>query len=243
MKRSKPSASSANLSNGRDHDTTLKEENTNIHTESSNKARKLNDTYDERSTNCPYLYTINRKALNFDDAKICSVTMNKVNIYCCLICGEFLQGRGKQSPANVHSLEMGHYLYMNVESGQVFCLPDNYEVHNSTLSDIKNALLPKYLPSDIVSLESRSLETRQTFHGDTDIPGYMGLNNLGCTDSINCIVQILSILSPVRNCLLLFSNTDTVSDKDTGKINSKNKIKIKQQTQTRMRKRNLKIDR
>ena len=223
MKRSHSSSSAmknGEKSEGKDAKEIKEEPN------STGKNRKLNTSYDERSTNCPYLYTINRKALDFDAAKICSVTMSKNDVYCCLVDGQYFKGRGQKSPAYFHALNTGHYLYMNVENGQVFCLPDNYEVHDSTLNDIKDALLPVFLPSDILSLESRSLQEQVTFHGDTYIPGYMVLNNLGCTDSINCVVQILSILSPLRNRFLLLSNAtdgdNTLLDNDI----SKNKKKL-----------------
>lgn len=45
------------------------------------------------STNCPFLHTINRSALDFDFEKTCSVTLSKSNVYACLVCGSFFQVR------------------------------------------------------------------------------------------------------------------------------------------------------
>ncbi len=52
-------------------------------------------------TKCPYLDTINRQLLDFDSEKLCSVTLTNMNVYCCLVCGKFFQGRGKLTPAYV----------------------------------------------------------------------------------------------------------------------------------------------
>ena len=41
---------------------------------------------------CPYLDTVNRQYLDFDNEKICSVTLSNMNIYACLICGKYFQG-------------------------------------------------------------------------------------------------------------------------------------------------------
>lgn len=42
---------------------------------------------------CPYLDTINRNVLDFDFEKLCSVSLSKINVYACLVCGKYFQGR------------------------------------------------------------------------------------------------------------------------------------------------------
>ena len=59
---------------------------------------------------CPFLDTINRKRLDFDLSKQCSVSLLKQNVYVCLICGGYFQGRGKNTHANSHSFQMGHHV-------------------------------------------------------------------------------------------------------------------------------------
>jgi U4/U6.U5 tri-snRNP-associated protein 2 len=59
---------------------------------------------------CPYLDTVNRQLLDFDSEKLCSVTLTNYNVYCCLVCGKYFQGRGKLTPAYTHRLE---YYYFN----------------------------------------------------------------------------------------------------------------------------------
>ena len=51
---------------------------------------------------CPYLDTVNRQLLDFDSEKLCSVTLTNYNVYCCLVCGKYFQGRGKLTPAYTH---------------------------------------------------------------------------------------------------------------------------------------------
>lgn len=48
---------------------------------------------DERSRHCPYLDTINRGVLDFDFEKLCSVSLSKINVYACLVCGKYFQGK------------------------------------------------------------------------------------------------------------------------------------------------------
>lgn len=39
-----------------------------------------------------YLDTIDRKRLDFDFEKLCSVSLSNVNVYACLVCGKYYQG-------------------------------------------------------------------------------------------------------------------------------------------------------
>ena len=62
----------------------------------------------EERKKCPYLDTVNRQLLDFDMEKVCSVTLSNLNVYCCLICGKYFQGRGKSTPAYTHSVAAGN---------------------------------------------------------------------------------------------------------------------------------------
>jgi hypothetical protein len=63
---------------------------------------------------CPYLDTVNRSALDFDMSPTCSVSLSRLNVYCCLVCGKFFQGRGKNTHAYTHSLQSGHFVYVSM---------------------------------------------------------------------------------------------------------------------------------
>lgn len=100
---------------------------------------------------CPYLSSINRNVLDFDFERVCSVTLSDQNIYCCLVCGKYFQGRGKHTMAHKHALEREHYIYLKLDSGRIHCLPDDYEVFDASLNDIKYNLNPIYT-KDMVRL-------------------------------------------------------------------------------------------
>lgn len=57
------------------------------------KQKTTSVSKDERSRYCPYLDTINRGVLDFDFEKLCSVSLTKINVYACLVCGKYYQGK------------------------------------------------------------------------------------------------------------------------------------------------------
>ena len=46
-------------------------------------------------------------------------------------------GRGKSSYAYTHSVQMDHRVWLNLHSLKFYCLPDNYEIIDPSLEDIK----------------------------------------------------------------------------------------------------------
>lgn len=56
----------------------------------------------------------------------------------------FVKGRGNETPAFTHSLETEHHIYLNLTTKLFYCLPDNYEVIDSSLNDIVLALDPEF---------------------------------------------------------------------------------------------------
>jgi len=147
---------------------------------------------------CPYLDTINRQALDFDSEKLCSVTLTNMNVYVCLVCGKYFQGRGKSTPAYTHSVQAGHFVFMNLASGRTFCLPDSYEVFDSSLQDAQKCLSPTYSLQDLDELNSNTSLARDV-HGVTYLPGFVGLNNLNCTDYVNALLHALAHVTPFRD--------------------------------------------
>lgn len=82
---------------------------------------------------CPYLDTINRNVLDFDFEKLCSVSLTRINVYACLVCGKYFQGRGTNTHAYTHSVAEYHHVFLNLSSLRFYCLPDNYEIIDSSL--------------------------------------------------------------------------------------------------------------
>lgn len=105
-----------------------------------------------------YLDTINRAVLDFDFEKLCSVSLSNINVYACLVCGRYFQGRGPKSYAYFHALEVGHHVYVNLETKRVYVLPEGYEVKNKSLDDIKYVVDPHYTKEEVAKLDKVSKE-------------------------------------------------------------------------------------
>ena len=149
-----------------------------------------------------YLDTINRSVLDFDFEKLCSVSLSNINIYACLVCGKYYQGRGPKSHAYFHALEVGHHVFINMETKRVYVLPEGYEVHNKSLEDIKYVVDPKFTEPDVQRLDKDAKEsidlTNKRYR-----PGFIGMNNIKANDYLNVVVQTLAHIGPLRNFFLL----------------------------------------
>jgi len=95
------------------------------------------------------LIFLSMQVLDFDFEKFCSISLSNLNVYACLVCGKYYQGRGLKSHAHTHSLEAGHHVYINLQTEKVYCLPDGYEINDPSLDDIRHVLNPRYFCSPI----------------------------------------------------------------------------------------------
>ena len=150
---------------------------------------------------CPYLDTINRKLLDFDFEQLCSVTLSPHHVYCCLVCGRYFQGRGKQSIAFFHSVHTSHHVFINLHTRAIFCLPDGYEVHDPSLHDIQFNLQPTYTGEEVRALDQ--WQVARGLDGVEYIVGLMGLNDIKQNDWLNVVVQALMRVTPLRDYCLL----------------------------------------
>lgn len=93
--------------------------------------------------------------LDFDFEKLCSVSLSRINVYACLVCGKYFQGdinicvydcifelvpieliillvisagRGTNTHAYTHSVAESHHVFLNLQTLKFYCLPDNYEI-------------------------------------------------------------------------------------------------------------------
>lgn len=154
---------------------------------------------------CPYLDTINRKLLDFDFEKLCSVSLSHHNVYGCLVCGKFFQGRGSKSPAHTHSVQVDHHVFVNLQSGTIYCLPDDYIVDDPSLNDIKFNLSPKFNEEDLKMMDSSSILST-ALDGTRFLPGFIGLNNVSESDWLNVILQAIMRCHPVRDYFIFQEN-------------------------------------
>ena len=58
---------------------------------------------------------------------------SKFNIICILVCGKYFQGRGTNTHAYTHSVAEAHHVFLNLLNLRFYCLPDNYEIIDSSL--------------------------------------------------------------------------------------------------------------
>ncbi|XWS12914.1 hypothetical protein CRYUN_Cryun37aG0131300 [Craigia yunnanensis] len=154
---------------------------------------------------CPYLDTVNRQVLDFDFEKFCSVSLSNLNVYACLVCGKYYQGRGKKSHAYTHSLEAGHHVYINLRTEKVYCLPDGYEINDPSLDDIRHVLNPRF-SREQVEQHDKNKQWSRALDGSDYLPGMVGLNNIQKTDFVNVTIQSLMRVTPLRNFFLIPEN-------------------------------------
>ncbi len=149
-----------------------------------------------------YLDTIDRHVLDFDFEKLCSVTLSNINVYACLVCGRYYQGRGPKSQAYFHALDVGHHPYINMQTQKIYILPEGYEVKNKSLDDIKFVSDPRYTKEEVIKLDR---EPKQAFalNGKRYTPGFVGMNNIKDNDYFNVTIQGLSHVPPLRNFFML----------------------------------------
>ncbi|KAK8216677.1 Ubiquitin carboxyl-terminal hydrolase 10 [Zalaria obscura] len=149
-----------------------------------------------------YLDTINRAVLDFDFEKLCSVTLSNINVYACLVCGTYYQGRGPKSQAYFHALDIGHHVYINMETKKVYVLPEGYEVTSKSLEDIKYVVNPTFTKEDVAKLDKCRAEAWD-LQGRKYNPGYVGMNNIKANDYFNAVFQCLAHVLPLRNYFML----------------------------------------
>ncbi|KAL1874758.1 hypothetical protein VTK73DRAFT_235 [Phialemonium thermophilum] len=149
-----------------------------------------------------YLDTIDRNVLDFDFEKLCSISLSNINVYACLVCGKYFQGRGPKSHAYFHALDENHHVFINMETQKVYVLPEGYEVKSKSLDDIKFVSDPRYTKEEVMEFD-RKPHKSWTLSGKEYTPGFVGMNNIKENDYLNVVVQALSHVSPLRNYFLL----------------------------------------
>ena len=104
---------------------------------------------------------------------------------------------------------------------QIYCLPENYEVFDKYLDDIKvrktkkyafkvfmfyqNVVKPTFTAEDIQRLDTCSKQVLD-LSKKSYLPGYVGLNNIKANDYVNTCFQALAHIGPLRNFFLLSDN-------------------------------------
>lgn len=158
------------------------------------------------SINDPFLYfdSINPHLLDFDFETQCLISLLTVNVYCCLTCGEYYQGRSKSSHAYSHSINVDHHIFVNLHTKQFYVLPDNYEIDDDEalrfLARIKYAIDPTYTKELVQRL--RGDLTSKDLNGKLYSVGFVGLNNIFSNDYSNVGLQLLLHIPQIRDFYL-----------------------------------------
>lgn len=158
------------------------------------------------SKNDPFLYfdSINTHLLDFDFETQCLISLLTVNVYCCLTCGEYFQGRAKSSYAYAHSINADHHVFVNLHTKQFYVLPDNYEIVDDEalrfLARIKYAIDPTYTKELIQKLSGEL--TSKDLNGKVYSVGFVGLNNIFSNDYSNVGLQLLLHIPRIRDFYL-----------------------------------------
>ncbi|KAJ9108774.1 hypothetical protein QFC21_000094 [Naganishia friedmannii] len=149
-----------------------------------------------------YLDAISRSNLDFDFERVCSKSLANINVYCCLVCGKYFQGRGRGSYAYRHAVGENHRVWLNLETEKFYVLPEGYLVSDPSLQDIIHVLNPKYEPSTLPKLSLLPSQPSYTLADQPYYPGYIGLNNIRANDYLNVIIHLVLHVPPLRNFLL-----------------------------------------
>ncbi|CAK7895341.1 pre-mRNA-splicing factor Sad1p [[Candida] anglica] len=190
------------------------------------------------SSNRHYLETINKELLNFDYEKVCSVSLSNVNVYCCLVCGKYFQGRSRTSHAYLHAVNMDHHVFINMETLKCYILPENKELTGraKVFDEIRSLINPQYTMEDIALLQVSDdfnyntkdippLQVSYDLHHKVYHPGYVGLNNISCNTYANVILQLLSHIPPIRDYFLSLSTTLKQDEREL--LDSKSELNAK----------------
>ena len=155
---------------------------------------------------------VNRHLLDFDFEKRCSVSLAKDNCYCCLTCGQFFAGRGSKTPAYTHALEReNHRVFMHLENGRAYSLPENVEILDKSLDDIRKVLFPKFTSEEIARLEKEATWSK-ALDGTEYLVGVVGLNRVENARGVNCVIQSLARVDKLRKYFLTTTTTTTTTN-------------------------------
>jgi len=145
-----------------------------------------------------------------------------MHICCCCVCGKHFCGHGSTTPAHRHAVEEGHFVFCHLTAGTFHCLPDDYQIHDASLNDIRDALHPTFTPQQIATIDQNTELSRDLF-GHQYLPGFVGLNNLSKTDCINAVVQALAHVRPLRDFFLSKKHSDNLFQPTNTSNNNNNK--------------------
>ena len=76
-------------------------------------------------------------------------------------------------------------------------MPDNYEVFDRSLDDIRYVLNPTMTREEVAKMDT-DVSWARALDGTEYMPGLVGLNNMKNNDYVNVVIQILARITPIR---------------------------------------------
>ena len=100
-------------------------------------------------------------------------------------------GRGKNTHAYTHSVHNDHHVFLNLHTLKFYCLPDNYEIIDATLEDIKYVLKPTFTKDEVIlrSLCLDRIEDDEICFTDSTIYLLSFKNNLSIQSSFSLFIR------------------------------------------------------
>lgn len=130
--------------------------------------------------------------LDLDQPRVCSTLLSSHNLHMCLSCGRLFCGRADGSCSHRHHLETDHRLFLHMDSGATYTLPENETVAPTrVLERIRRALAPQFTPDEVAALAG----------------GAVGVVASPPEPHLTAVVQLLVHTGPIRDRLLLDSCT------------------------------------
>lgn len=156
---------------------------------------------------------INLQKLDFDLPVQCSVNHSTNDVYGCLQCGKFFQGRDQQSPAFKHSIasrtdNLPHNMFVNLVTRKFYWLPRNVKVDIEgigLLTQLQCCIKPSF-SKDMI--ETFPQLCHDTIDKEEYINGFIGINGNNHsslkTDHISVILLLMAHINPIRDYFLLY---------------------------------------
>ena len=109
-------------------------------------------------------------------------------------------------------------------SSKFYCLPDNYPIHDTSLSDLKRAYECSFTPPTISQLNANTDMSRDVF-GNSYLPGYVGSVDLGKTDYVSAAVTAIGQVEIIRDYFLLSSEKSLPGFSNGGGMGTVEKVR------------------
>lgn len=109
----------------------------------------------------------------------------------------------------MHSVSVGHHVFLNLHTLRFYCLPDLYEIIDSSLDDIIYVLKPTFTQQEIINFQMQG-KYSIAYDGTAYLPGIVGMNNIKANDYCNVILQSLSHVPDIRNYFLREENYSNI---------------------------------